>query len=191
MKICERITNSRSNEQTFMANKERNASPYSDLEKNDDDRIKISLSEKITKSLNTKTTETSSHAQTKSEIEKEKKFPSKVPVRTWKRQVTKDPPVWRTEHNTPNEDMNQGYEKMETTYVVETTHRNGHHSVNPENDKNNVKIAKNYATRDHSDIKGSDYFRSKINVNKSESISSDSNMRKAKNSKPKVQQAEK
>jgi len=194
MKVCDRVTNSRSNEQTFVANKERDAGPHSDLEESDAGRIKISMSEKITKnreSLNTKTTETSSHAQAKSEMEKEKKFPSKVPVRTWKRQVTKDPPVWRTEHNAPNEDTNQGYEKLETTYVVETAHRNGHRSVNPENDKNNVKIARSYATRDHSDIKGSDYFRGKINVNKSESISSNSNMRKVRNLKPKVQQAEK
>jgi len=248
MKISERLTNSKSYERTFTANKECDASSHSDLEDNDANRIKVSQSvgERITKnreSLNTKMTEISSRAHAgKSEG---KKFPSKVPVRTWKRLVTKDPPVWRTENNAPNEDVNQGYEKMETTHRnghhsvmkpendknahventhrnghhsvkpendknahaetthrnghhsvmkpendknahAETTHRNGHHSVNPENDKNSIKIAKNYATKDHSDIKGSDHFRSKINVNKSESIYSNSNMKKVRNLKPRV-----
>ncbi|EZA50581.1 hypothetical protein X777_10932 [Ooceraea biroi] len=181
MKKSKRIANSKSNERTFIANKEHNANPHSkNLENNNTDRINVSRStaEEITENKRTLTLKMTGTSWT--EVEKEKKFSSKLPIRTWKRLRTKEPAAAMSpESNITNEDENQELQKPD----IEIMHRNNH-SVIPENEENHEEIVKDHASKDHSNIKRSDQlrFRTKLlNAGKPELTST--NIRKIKGSK--------
>lgn len=100
------------------------------------------------------------------EVEKEKKKSSRLPVRTWKRLRTKEPSTLRHENDVTNDTVDRKFQKAEI--ILENTTRPNNQPERADDNENCEKIVKDSAAKDRDDTKRKDRRRTgSFNVGKS------------------------
>ncbi|XP_025074337.1 uncharacterized protein LOC112552710 [Pogonomyrmex barbatus] len=172
-KMLNRVVDSKSNGQIYATSERDDMNSHSGNSENDKtNRINPVVSrsgpeEKVTKNERTFTLRMTDTAMPRMDIEKEeKKFFSKLPIRTWKRLRTKEPAALRPESDATNADVKEKFQKTQN----ETTISNDH----PERVENDDVREGARATANCSDVKRNEYFRrGLLRVDKPELTSSD------------------
>ncbi|XP_071562773.1 uncharacterized protein [Temnothorax nylanderi] len=153
-----RIADSKSNGRIYTANEGNNTNPHRGNSGNSKmDRINVTVSrlapeEKVTKNERTFALRMTGAAATRTDMEKkiEKKFFSRLPIRTWKRSRTKEPATSRPENDATNGDVNRKLQQVENE-----TAKSNDHSERVENDDVRVK---DRAAANRNDVKRSQGF---------------------------------